>query len=594
MSYRNWLPGNKYIERGRIIMGFMQEYNYWLESDYFDDTTKEELRSIKDNAKEIEDRFYKGLEFGTGGLRGIIGAGTNRMNVYTVRKATQGLANYINKVGVDNPTVVISYDNRHYSDIFALDTALCLCANGIKVFLFDELRPTPELSFAVRYLKCLSGVNITASHNPKEYNGYKVYWSDGAQIVSPQDKDIIAEVNKIKDYSCINSITKEEALDSGLLVYVGEEIDDAYAKTLHELTMAPEEIEKASELKIVYSPLHGTGLKPVKRMLSELGFKNVYVVEEQAVQDGEFPTLKSPNPESPDAYVLGISLAKKVGAELILVTDPDGDRLGMYSLDKKTGEYKSFTGNMFGALLCDYVLMQKNAKGRLPDNAAVSTTVVITDMVKEICAKYNVYCDYNNLIGFKYIAMKMRQYETENNYTFEFGLEDSFGCLPGAYARDKDAVVTVMLLCEAAAYYANRGKTLCDRMCELWEEYGYYSEIITSLKLEGKEGAEKIGMMIQNLRDNPVSTVGNYQVKEIYDYKLNITHNIESGETVRGGLPKSNMIYYQLNDGAWFLVRPSGTEPKIKFYYGVKGNSVEDSNNKLSKLGDLVKKLFES
>lgn len=573
-------------------MSYKDEYNYWLSSDYFDEATRAELRGLTDE-KEIEDRFYKGLEFGTGGLRGVMGAGSNRMNIYTVRKATQGLANYISKTGVERPSVVISYDNRNNSSRFALETALCLCASGIKVYLFDELRPTPELSFAVRYLNCLAGVNITASHNPKEYNGYKVYWSDGAQIVSPQDKEIIAEVNAISDYTSIKTMSENEALESGLLSYIGSDVDDVYAAILHKLIMAPEEIEAAKDIKIVYSPLHGTGLKPVKRMLSEMGFSNVYIVEEQAVQDGDFPTLRSPNPESPEAYILGVELAKKVGAELVLVTDPDGDRLGMYSLDKKSGEYKEFTGNMFGALVCDYVLMQKKEKGILSENSAVTTTVVITDMVKDICRKYGVFCDYNNLIGFKYIATKIRNYEADGSHTYEFGLEDSFGCLPGTYARDKDAVGTVMLLCEAAAYYANRGMTLWDRMCQLFEEFGYYKEKITSVKFAGKEGAEKISSMIQNLRENPVSSVGDYTVTEIYDYKLGTTTDMSTGKVVEGGLPKSNMIYYQLSDGAWFLVRPSGTEPKIKFYYGVKGLSASDSADKLSELGDLVKGMFE-
>lgn len=573
-------------------MDAKQRYEMWLGSDQVDDVTKQELVNIKDNEAEIEDRFYTNLEFGTGGLRGVMGAGTNRMNIYTIRMATQGIANYLAKIGISEPSAAIAFDNRNNASLYALETALCLCANGVKVYLFDALRPTPELSFAVRHLHCNIGVNITASHNPKEYNGYKVYWDDGAQIVSPQDKEIIAEVNNIEDFSMVKTMDKDAAIDAGLLNVIGQEIDDAYIGELHKLVMNPEEIQKAGDLKIVYSPLHGTGLKPVTRVLSELGFKDVHVVEEQAVQDGNFPTVKSPNPEGAGAYALSLELAKKVGGELILVTDPDADRLGMYGYDSKNNEYKEFTGNMFGAILCDYVLMQRSRSGRLPENPAIVTTVVITNMVKEICKKYDTFCDCNNLIGFKNIASRMRAYEQTGEHNYVFGLEDTFGCLPGTYARDKDSVGTLMLLCEAAAYYKNRGMTLWDRMVELWQEYGYYKEKVQTMKFDGREGAAKIQSMIQTLRDNPVQKVGTYSVEKIYDYKLGTETDAATGKSEAAVLPKSNMIYYQLADGAWFLVRPSGTEPKIKFYLGVKGSSQEDAAEQLDELAVNVKAMF--
>lgn len=573
-------------------MSYMDTYKQWCENPYFDESVREELKSIAGNEKEIEDRFYKDLEFGTGGLRGVIGYGTNRMNVYTVRRATQGLANFIIKEGAQDKGVAIAFDSRRMSPEFSDEAALCLAANGIKAYIFPSLRPTPELSFAVRHLHCNIGVNITASHNPKEYNGYKVYWDDGAQIVSPQDKEIIAEVNNIEDFSMVKTMDKDAAIDAGLLNVIGQEIDDAYIGELHKLVMNPEEIQKAGDLKIVYSPLHGTGLKPVTRVLSELGFKDVHVVEEQAVQDGNFPTVKSPNPEGAEAYALSLELAKKVGGELILVTDPDADRLGMYGYDSKNNEYKEFTGNMFGAILCDYVLMQRSQSGRLPENPAIVTTVVITNMVKEICKKYDTFCDCNNLIGFKNIASRMRAYEQTGEHNYVFGLEDTFGCLPGTYARDKDSVGTLMLLCEAAAYYKNRGMTLWDRMVELWQEYGYYKEKVQTMKFDGREGAAKIQSMIQTLRDNPVQKVGTYSVEKIYDYKLGTETDAATGKSEAAVLPKSNMIYYQLADGAWFLVRPSGTEPKIKFYLGVKGNSQEDAAEQLDGLAANVKAMF--
>ena len=573
-------------------MSYRDTYDFWMTDDYFDEDTKKELAAIADDEAEIEDRFYRDLVFGTGGLRGVIGAGTNRMNFYTVRKATQGLANFIVKQNAQDKGVAIAYDSRKYSPEFAAEAALCLCANGVKVYLFDALRPTPELSFAVRHLHCNIGVNITASHNPKEYNGYKVYWDDGAQIVSPQDKEIIAEVNNIEDFSMVKTMDKDAAIDAGLLNVIGQEIDDAYIGELHKLVMNPEEIQKAGDLKIVYSPLHGTGLKPVTRVLSELGFKDVHVVEEQAVQVGNFPSVKSPNPEGAEAYALSLELAKKVGGELILVTDPDADRLGMYGYDSKNNEYKEFTGNMFGAILCDYVLMQRSQSGRLPENPAIVTTVVITNMVKEICKKYDTFCDCNNLIGFKNIASRMRAYEQTGEHNYVYGLEDTFGCLPGTYARDKDSVGTLMLLCEAAAYYKNRGMTLWDRMVELWQEYGYYKEKVQTMKFDGREGAAKIQSMIQTLRDNPVQKVGTYSVEKIYDYKLGTETDAATGKSEAAVLPKSNMIYYQLADGAWFLVRPSGTEPKIKFYLGVKGNSQEDAAEQLDGLAVNVKAMF--
>lgn len=573
-------------------MNIQETYDQWLSSPIIDEKTKDELRAIAGNMEEIEDRFYKGLEFGTGGLRGVIGAGTNRMNIYTVTMVTQGLANYIREKGFADRGVAISYDSRNMSPEFAKATALCLCANGIKTYLFTSLRPTPELSYAVRYLNCIAGINITASHNPAKYNGYKVYWEDGAQIVSPVDKEIVAEVGKIADLSEVKRMEESEAVASGLLQMIDKEVDNAYIGELHKLVMRQDLIDKAKDLKIVYSPLHGTGLVPVTRVLSELGFRNVYVVPEQREPDGDFPTVKAPNPEVKEAFSLGLKLATEVGAELIMATDPDGDRLGIYALDTESGEYKEFTGNMSGALLCEYVLSQLKEKGTLPANAAVTTTVVITSMIKNICEDYGVFCDYNNLIGFKYIAGRIREYEQTGSYTYVFGLEESYGCLPGTYARDKDAVGTVMLLAEAAAYYKDKGMTLWDQMKKLFEKYGYYREDIATMTFEGKSGAEKIQSMIQNLRENPLDTIGDYKVCKILDYKLNKIFDAKTKQESEGDLPKSNMIFYELEDNTWFLVRPSGTEPKIKFYLGVKGESVEDSIEKSRKLGEDIKALF--
>lgn len=573
-------------------MNIQETYDQWLSSPIIDEKTKDELRAIAGNMEEIEDRFYKGLEFGTGGLRGVIGAGTNRMNIYTVTMVTQGLANYIREKGFADRGVAISYDSRNMSPEFAKATALCLCANGIKAYLFTSLRPTPELSYAVRYLNCIAGINITASHNPAKYNGYKVYWEDGAQIVSPVDKEIVAEVGKISDLSEVMRMEEADALASGLLQMIDEEVDDAYIGELHKIVMRQDLIDKAKDLKIVYTPLHGTGLVPVTRVLSELGFRNVYVVPEQREPDGDFPTVKAPNPEVKEAFSLGLKLATEVGAELIMATDPDGDRLGIYALDTESGEYKEFTGNMSGALLCEYVLSQLKEKGTLPANAAVTTTVVITSMIKNICEDYGVFCDYNNLIGFKYIAGRIREYEQTGSHTYVFGLEESYGCLPGTYARDKDAVGTVMLLAEAAAYYKDKGMTLWDQMKNLFEKYGYYREDIVTMTFEGKSGAEKIQSMIQNLRENPLDTIGDYKVCKILDYKLNKIFDAKTKQESEGDLPKSNMIFYELEDNTWFLVRPSGTEPKIKFYLGVKGESVEDSIEKSRKLGEDIKALF--
>lgn len=573
-------------------MNVQEIYNQWLFSPVIDEKTKKELREIGGNSEEIEDRFYKGLEFGTGGLRGVIGAGTNRMNIYTVTMVTQGLANYIREKGFVDRGVAISYDSRNMSPEFAKATALCLCANGIKAYLFTSLRPTPELSYAVRYLNCIAGINITASHNPAKYNGYKVYWEDGAQIVSPVDKEIVAEVGKIADLAEVKMMEEADALASGLLQMIDKEVDDAYTGELHKLVMRQDLIDKAKDLKIVYTPLHGTGLVPVTRVLSELGFRNVFVVPEQRDPDGDFPTVKAPNPEVKEAFALGLKLAEEVGAELIMATDPDGDRLGIYALDTESGEYKEFTGNMSGALLCEYVLSQLKEKGNLPANAAVATTVVITSMIKNICEDYGVFCDYNNLIGFKYIAGRIREYEQTGSHTYVFGLEESYGCLPGTYARDKDAVGTVMLLAEAAAYYKDKGMTLWDQMKNLFEKYGYYREDIATMTFEGKSGAEKIRSMIQNLRENPLDAIGDYKVCRILDYGLNKLFDAQTKQESEGDLPKSNMIFYELEDNTWFLVRPSGTEPKIKFYLGVKGSSVEGSVGKCRKLGEDIKRLF--
>ena len=561
-------------------MSYFEEYKKWINSSFIDEDTKSELKNIENDEKEIEDRFYKNLEFGTAGLRGVIGAGTNRMNKYTVSKATQGLANFIIKENGQDRGVAIAYDSRNMSKEFSEIAANCLNANGIKVYVFESLRPVPELSFAVRSLNCIAGIMITASHNPSKYNGYKVYWEDGAQIVSPKDKLIIEEVNNVENYESAKSMDKKEAIKLGLYNVIGKEIDDKYITELKKLTLNPEKIKEQEDLKIVYTPLHGTGNMPVQRILKEIGFKNVYVVPEQEKPDGNFPTVELPNPEDKKAFKLALDLAEKVDADIVLATDPDADRLGVYAKDFETGQYMAFTGNMSGMLIAEYILSQKREKGILPSHGALITTIVSTNLAKAIANEYNLKL-FEVLTGFKYIGEKIKEFEVTNEYTYEFGFEESYGCLVGTHARDKDAIVAVMMLCEAAAYYKSQGITLWEQMINMYNKYGYYQETAKSITLEGAEGAQKIKDILNNLRKNPLQQIGNYKVLEFRDYSEQIIKNMTTNEVRKCDLPKSNVLYYELEDNAWCCVRPSGTEPKIKFYIGVKGNSFEEAEGLL-------------
>lgn len=566
-----------------------KNYEYWCTSPIFDDATKSEIKSLEGNEDEIFDRFYRELEFGTGGLRGVIGAGTNRMNFYTVGKATQGLANFINKQGAAAKGVAIAFDSRRMSPEFA-DTAACvLAANGIKAYIFDSLRPTPELSFALRTLGCTAGIVVTASHNPPEYNGYKVYWEDGAQITAPKDAQIIGEVNAIKDYAEIKKMTTEEAKAAGLYEVIGKEIDDKYMEALKKLVLHPEAIKQmASSLKIVYTPLHGTGNVPVRRVLKELGFEQVTVVPEQELPDGNFPTVSYPNPEDKKAFALALDLAKKVDADLVLATDPDADRLGVYAKDTKTGEYKVFTGNMSGMLICEYEMSQKKALGILPDNGALVTTIVSSNMAQAVAKEYGmkfIEC----LTGFKYIGEQIKFFEQTGSNEYVFGFEESYGCLVGTHARDKDAVVAVMALCEAAAYYKTQGITLWDQMLNIYNKYGYYKEDLFTMTFKGADGAKKMQDMMDAYRKNTPKQVGAYKVLRLRDYKNDVITDLATGETTPTGLPKSNVLYFELENDAWFCVRPSGTEPKIKFYAGIKGTSLEDSAKKLDELMEAIR-----
>jgi len=569
-------------------MDYKEVYQEWLESPYFDEETKAELRGIAGDDKEIKERFYAELEFGTAGLRGIIGAGTNRMNVYTVRKATQGLANYIASVNAQARGVAIAYDSRRMSPEFADVAALCLAANGIKAYVFESLRPTPELSFAVRTLHCIAGINITASHNPPEYNGYKVYWEDGAQITPPHDTGIMAEVKAVTDYAKVYTMEKKEAEEKGLYQVIGKDIDDPYIEALKSQVIHQDAIDaEKDQLKIVYSPLHGTGNIPARRVLKELGFTNVHVVKEQELPDGNFPTVSYPNPEADEAFTLGLKLAKEIDADLVLATDPDADRLGVRVKDKD-GIYHTLTGNMSGCLLEEYELSQrKAAAGKLPEDGAVVSTIVTTNMAGAIARAYGLRF-IEVLTGFKYIGQQILGFEESGKGTYLFGFEESYGCLIGTHARDKDAIVATMALCEAAAYYKTQGKTLWDAMIDMYEKYGYYKDDIQSITLKGIEGLEKIQSILETLRKNPPAKIGGYQVTSARDYKLNTVRNMATGEITETGLPKSNVLYYDLTDDAWLCVRPSGTEPKVKFYYGVKGTSLADADEKSKALGEKV------
>jgi phosphoglucomutase len=569
-------------------MDYKEMYESWLSNPYFDEATKEELKNLAGNEKEIEDRFYRELEFGTAGLRGVIGAGTNRMNIYTVRKATQGLANYILKQNGAEKGVAIAFDSRRMSPEFADEAALCLAANGIKAYVFESLRPTPELSYAVRKLGCIAGINITASHNPPEYNGYKVYWEDGAQITPPHDSGIMAEVAAITDYNTVKTMEKEAAKAAGLYETIGANIDDPYIDELKSQVIHWDAIKAAQkDIKIVYSPLHGTGNIPARRVMKELGFENVYVVPQQELPDGEFPTVSYPNPEAAEAFELGLKLAKEVDADLVLATDPDADRLGVYVKDAKSGEYITLTGNMSGCLLADYEIGQRKATKGLPEDGALIKTIVTTNMADAIAKAYGVEL-IEVLTGFKYIGQQILGFEQKGKGTYLFGFEESYGCLIGTHARDKDAIVATMALCEAAAYYKTQGKTLWDAMIDMYEKYGYYKDDIKSITLKGIEGLAKIQEILNTLRENTPEKFGAYTVVSARDYKTGVIKDIRTGAEKPTGLPSSNVLYYDLTDDAWLCVRPSGTEPKVKFYYGVKGTSLEDANKKSAALGEEV------
>lgn len=569
-------------------MEYLEEYKRWCEGKEFDEETKKELLEIKDDEKEIEDRFYKELEFGTAGLRGIIGAGTNRMNKYTVGKATQGLANYILEQGTQEKGVAISYDSRKMSKEFSLQTALILNANGIKTYLFESLRPVPELSFAVRELKCTAGIMITASHNPPKYNGYKVYWDDGAQIVAPRDKEIIEKVRNVTDYSEIKEITKKEAEEKGLFEIIGTEMDDKYIAKLKSLILNPEIVEKqGKDLKVVYTPLHGTGNTIAERLLREIGIKNLYVVPEQEAPDGNFPTVDYPNPEDPKAFKLALKLAKKVDADVVLATDPDADRLGIFAKDSKTGEYKNYTGNMSALLIAEYRISQMKEKEILPKDGMMIKTIVSSNLTDAIANNYGLHL-YEVLTGFKNIGAIMRKEEESNGKKYVFGFEESYGCLIGDYARDKDGIGAVMALCEAACYYKEKGFTLWDQMINIYEKYGYYKETQVAIVREGSKGAKEIENMMTTTRNKDVEKIGNYKVLKFKDIDKDYVKDMTTGEITKSGLPKSNVLYYELEDNSWCCVRPSGTEPKIKLYMGIKAETEKEADRKLEELKEAM------
>jgi len=581
------------VLRRNLKVSYLDEYKKWCESPEFDEETRKELLLIKDNQNEIEDRFYKDLEFGTAGLRGVIGAGTNRMNKYTVGKATQGLANYILEQGTQDKGVAISYDSRRMSKEFSLQTALILCANGIKAYLFENLRPVPELSFAVRELGCTAGVMITASHNPPKYNGYKVYWDDGAQIVAPRDKDIITKVREVENFSEIKQISKEEAENKGLLKIVGTEMDDKYISVLKNLVLNPELMkEQGKTLKVVYTPLHGTGNTVVERLLKELGMENVYVVPEQKNPDGNFPTVDYPNPEDKKAFKLALNLAEEVEADVVLATDPDADRLGIFVKDIKSGEYKGYTGNMSALLIAEYRISQMQQKKILPEDGMFITTVVSSELAKAIAKHYNLEC-IEVLTGFKNIGAIMKKADENRDKTYVFGFEESYGCLIGDYARDKDGIAAVMALCEAACYYKAQNKTLWDAMQEIYQKYGYYKEDQVSIVREGVQGSQEIKDMMLKMRNTDIEKIGEYNVIVFKDIEKDIVKDMKTGKITKTGLPTSNVLYYELEENAWCCIRPSGTEPKIKLYMGIKGKSNEDANEKLEKLKEAMLNLIK-
>ena len=570
---------------------YMKEYKRWCESAEFDEETKSELISIMGDEKEIEDRFYKELEFGTAGLRGVIGAGTNRMNKYTVGKATQGLANYIVEQGTQEKGVAISYDSRKMSKEFSEQTALILNANGIKTYLFENLRPVPELSFAVRELGCTAGVMITASHNPPKYNGYKVYWDDGAQIVNPRDVDIIGKVKAVTNFSEIKTMDRKEAEEKDLFHLIGTKMDDKYLAKLESLVLNPEIVkEQGKNLKVVYTPLHGTGNTVVERLLTEIGIQNLYVVPEQKDPDGNFPTVDYPNPEDPKAFKLALELAEKVDADVVLATDPDADRLGVFAKDSKTGKYMDYTGNMSALLIAEYRISQMKEKGILPDNGMFVTTIVSSNLAKDIASNYNLDC-YEVLTGFKNIGAIMRNAEETGKNKYVFGFEESYGCLIGDYARDKDGIAAVMALCEAACYAKSQDKTLWDMMQDIYKKYGYYKETQVSIVREGAEGAQEIQDMMTKTRQKDITEIAGLKVLKFKDIQKDIEKNMKNGKITKTGLPISNVLYYELENNNWCCVRPSGTEPKIKLYMGVKARSEKKATEKLELLKEAMVKV---
>lgn len=572
---------------------YMKIYNEWLSNPYFDEATKEELRAISGDENEIKERFYMDLEFGTAGLRGVIGAGINRMNIYVVRRATQGLANYIIKQGGAAKGVAIAYDSRHMSPEFAMEAAMTLAANGIKAYKFESLRPTPELSFAVRKLGCIAGINITASHNPPEYNGYKVYWEDGAQFTPPHDKGVTEEVLAIEDLSTVKVTDEAAATAAGLYQVIGADIDDEYIAQVKAQVVNQAAIDKMQDqITIIYSPLHGTGNIPARRVMKELGFEHVFVVPEQELPNGDFPTVSYPNPEAKEAFELGLKMAKEKNADLVLATDPDADRLGVYVRDDKSGEYIPLTGNMSGSLLCEYVLSQKAAAGKIPADGQVIKSIVTTNLVDAVAKNYG--CELVEVLtGFKWIGKQILKNEETGKGTYLFGMEESYGCLIGAYARDKDAISATAALCEAAAYYKEKGMTLWDAMVAMYDKYGYYKDAVQSIGLKGIEGLAKIKEIMETLRENTPAEVGGYKVVSARDYQKDTIKDMASGEVKPTGLPASNVLYYDLEDGAWLCVRPSGTEPKIKFYYGIKGESMADADEKSAAMGKAVQTMVD-
>ena len=570
------------------MKGYQEKYEEWCNNPIFDEETKAELEKMKDNEAEKEDSFYKDLEFGTAGLRGVVGIGTNRMNKYTVGKASQGLAKYIVKMGGQERGVAIAYDSRHMSTEFSELAALILNANGIKTYIFESLRPTPELSFAVRKLGCISGIVVTASHNPPKYNGYKVYWEDGAQISEPIDGEIIAEVNST-DFADIKTISKEEAIEKSLYNVIGPDFDDLYINELKKNTLNPEAIKEAADsLKIVYTPLHGTGGRLAKKLFNELGYKNVHIVKEQEEPNGDFPTVSYPNPEDPKAFEYALKLAKEVDADIVLANDPDADRIGLQVKDPKTGEYIVFNGNMIGLTIAEYLISQKREKGIMPENPALIKTIVSSNMTDRICEYYGVEL-FLALTGFKNIAARIRQFEKTNSNNCIMGFEESYGCLIGTHARDKDGIIAVMMLCEIAAYYKLQGLTLWDAIEQMYERYGYYREGQIPVTLEGVDGAAKIQEMMKTMRNNPPETIGKYKVLKIMDCSVGTEKDILTGEEVKIDLPKSNVLRYSLENDCWCAVRPSGTEPKIKFYMGVRGDSLEGAEKDLADLTEAMR-----